>query len=58
MKKEILLALAERWERDAETPENQDGSDDAKISNARHQGIREGKRECADGLRMLIEIIG
>jgi hypothetical protein len=58
MKKEVLLELAARWERDAETPETQDGSDEAKIPNAKAAGRREGLRECADGLRSLVELLG
>lgn len=58
MKKEVLLILADRWERDAVTPDAQDGSKEAEILNAVQQGIREGKRECADGLRTLVEMLG
>ena len=58
MKDLILLELARRWELDAETPRCEDGATGAQISNAKKQGIREGKRECADGLRMLIGIFG
>lgn len=58
MKKEVLIALADRWEQDAVTPKCENGADDAKIGNALQKGIREGKRECADGLRTLIEMFG
>lgn len=58
MKKAVLLELAERWERDAVTPERADGSKEAKIPNAVAKGIREGKRECADGLRALLNLLG
>ena len=58
MKKEVLLELVSRWEKDAIEPEKQDGSEQAVLPNAVQQGIREGKLECADGLRMLVDILG
>ena len=58
MKESILLELANRWIADAVEPELQDGSDEAKISNAIAKGERQAKRECADGLRMLIAVLG
>ena len=58
MKNEVLLELAARWENDAIEPNTQDGSEDAKMPNAVQKGIREGKRECADGLRSIIDLIG
>ena len=58
MKKAVLLELAARWEQDAIEPENQDGSEQAVLPNAVQQGIREGRRECADGLRMLVDLLG
>jgi len=53
-----LLELADRWDKESETPETTDGSDEAKVPNAVDQGHRECKRECADTLRTLIEILG
>ena len=58
MKEAVLLELAARWEHDAKTPECAVGSEEAKIPNAIEKGRREGKRECADALRMLVNIIG
>jgi len=59
MKEAILLELAVRWERDAnKTPECSDGSEEAKIPNAVEKGRREGKRACAYGLRMLVDMLG
>lgn len=55
MKNEILIELAKVWDLEAKTPEVMDGSDEAKIDNARRQGGREAKRECADTLRMLAD---
>ena len=54
----LLLELAKRWDQDAKEPEMQDGSEKAKIGNAKRQGYRECKRECADTLRTLIEMLG
>ena len=58
MNKEVLIALADRWERDANNPMTEDGAPEAEIHNAIRRGVREGKKECADGLRMLIELVG
>ena len=58
MKNEVLLELAARWEREAVTPENQDGSKDAVIENAVNRGRRTAIRESADILRMLVKILG
>lgn len=58
MKDAVLLELAARWERDATPPEVSDGSDEAKIPNAKAQGERETLRMCADTLRSLIGMLG
>jgi hypothetical protein len=58
MKDAILIELAARWELEAKTPEAIDGSDSAKEANAKAQGHRECKRECADVLRTLVSILG
>lgn len=55
--KGILLALAERWELDASYNGPVDGSPEAQKGNNIEQGIREGKRESADALRMLIALL-
>ena len=55
MKNKILIEIAKVWESEAKTPEVQNGSEDAKIDNARRQGMREAKRECADTLKMLVD---
>lgn len=57
MKKEVLLELASRWEADAKAPECQNGAPEAEKQNRINQGIREGKRECADGLRTLVKLL-
>ena len=58
MKDAVLLELAARWERDSAAPESQDGSPAAVVSNAEAHGRRQGLRECADGLRMLVQLLG
>lgn len=58
MKDAILLELANRWERDAKAPECEDGSPEAQRGNYIAQGRREGLRECADGIRMLVQLLG
>lgn len=58
MRKEVLLDLAARWEEHAKNPDTQDGSPDAAIGNARAEGARETKRECADAIRMLVSVLG
>lgn len=58
MKDEVLVELARRWERDAAEPGVEDGSPGAEVNNAKSQGMRETKRECADTLRTLVLILG
>ena len=58
MRDVILRALADKWDIDARSPGNEDGSDEAKIPNAIRKGQREAKRECAETLRTLLSIIG
>lgn len=58
MKNDVLIELADRWERDAIAPENEDGSPEAERGNVLCKGQRKAKRECADALRTLISIIG
>jgi hypothetical protein len=58
MKDAVLLEMAARWERDAKPPDVENGSEDAKIPNAFSAGERQGIRACADGLRMLVSLLG
>lgn len=57
MKKEVLFELAARWELESVTPEYQDVSQEAIIPNAEAKGYRECKRECANTLLMLINLL-
>lgn len=58
MKDAILLELAARWERDAKTPQCEDGDPRAQLTNAEYKGERQAKRECADTLRTLVQMLG
>ena len=54
----ILMELAKRWEADAKEPEVRDISAESSIRNAVEKGQRQAKRECADALKMLIQLLG
>ncbi len=58
MKTSIVRALAEVWIKEAATPEIEDGSPGAEFANAVARGERQAKRECADGLKMLCDLLG
>lgn len=58
MKDSVLLELANRLERDASDPKCEDGAIEAQIPNAVAKGRREGMRQSADAIRMLIELLG
>lgn len=58
MNEAVLIELARRWDLDAKEPQAMDGSESAKIPNAIAQGERQAKRECADALRMLVDMLG
>ena len=54
----VLLELARRWEADAIPPDVENGDAAAWHDNAIAKGHRECKRECADALRMLVDLMG
>lgn len=58
MKDAILIELAARWDRDAVSPQCDDGSEEAKVANAVRRGERQAKRECADTIRTLVQMLG
>ena len=58
MNPQIMLELASRWERDAKAPEIEAGGEENLILNATERGESQGKRECADTLRMLVQLLG
>ena len=57
MKKEVLEALLERWEKDSKPLECQDGSPEAEMGNAKADGFRMGIMTCRDDLESLIQIL-
>ncbi len=58
----VLIALAERWEKDAKAPaplEVEEGYTQVEaLSEAVDRGKRECKLECAEALRTLIDVVG
>lgn len=58
MKDIVILEFANRLEREARSEQAEDGSPEARIGNAKAAGRREGLRECADGIRMLVSLLG
>lgn len=58
MKDAILIELADRWAREAKPMDLSPSTEAEKIANAKVQGHREGKLECADALRALVGILG
>jgi hypothetical protein len=58
MKNSVLIELAKRWEEEARTPECNNGAPEAAIGNAEAHGRRQGMRDCADALRMLVDLLG
>jgi hypothetical protein len=58
MRDAVLVELTRRWEWDAREPVVEDGSPDGQIGNAIAKGRREGMRECADMVRLLISLVG
>ena len=57
MRNIVLVELARRWREDAEPPKTEAGSQEAEISNAMAAASRETKRECADTLLTLIDVM-
>jgi hypothetical protein len=54
----VLKELAKKWKADAEPPQCEDGSDDAKLGNALGKGVRIGLNSCADDLLAIIKLLG
>lgn len=55
----VLLELASRWEKEAEIIDNKpcEATQFAAMGDAKIQGHRECKRECADALRMIVSLL-
>lgn len=58
MKDAILIELADRWVRETKPMSLDAATEGEQIANAKAQGYRECKRECADALRALVDILG
>lgn len=58
MKDAILIVLADRWASEAKPMDLGPTNEVEKIANAKAQGYRECKLECADALRALVDILG
>lgn len=53
----IFIELAKKWESMAKEPEAQDGSEQAKLGNAKAEGSRAARAECATQLRQVILLL-
>ncbi len=53
---EVLFALIEKWEKDGEHPQTEDGSPDAMLQNASDHGKRQGINRCAKDLKEVIKL--
>lgn len=53
----ILIELAKKWEAMAKEPEMQDGAEHAKLGNARAEGSRAARAECAMQLRQIVLLL-
>ncbi len=57
MKDVILLELAQRWISEADGTSRAEAAQEV-VQNARSRGRREGLREAADMLKMLVSLLG
>jgi hypothetical protein len=57
MKKEILFAMIDKWNKLVQEPQAVDSTKDAELSNALEKGMRIGKQQCADDLIKLIALL-
>lgn len=58
MKNEIILALAEKLEKESIAPDCADGSPEAQLGNARDDGYRKGLKDAADRMKELVRLLG
>jgi len=52
-----MLDLIEKWERDPNDNQAEDGSPEAAVGNAKKHGIQCGRSDCARELRVLINLM-
>jgi len=57
IKNAVIEAIIEKWNLEARNHECEDGSEHAKLGNARNHGRREGMANCADQLRVLVDLL-
>ena len=57
MRIETMLDLIEKWERDPNDNQAEDGSPEAAVGNAKKHGIQCGRSDCARELRVLINLM-
>lgn len=58
MNKITLLELVAKWEKAAEPPQVENGSEEAAGQRAMEHGRRLGYRDCAEELRLLVRVLG
>lgn len=57
MDPQVLLELIAKWEAKSQHPEIEDGRPESQVDNAYQRGIRNGKREAAEELNLLIKLL-
>ncbi len=57
MKKEMLLALTEKWRKIVALDDKRNGSEEAKLHNVKLDGINQGILTCAKELEQLVELL-
>jgi hypothetical protein len=57
IKNAVIEAMIEKWNLEARNPECEDGSESAKLGNAKNHGRREAIAKCADQLQVLLNLL-
>lgn len=58
MRKEVLIELIDKWNKDSERPETLCGDASAQLQNAEESGRLKATRKCAQDLSTLISLLG
>lgn len=58
MKDTVLIELANRWKADVQADAQTPADEENELGNAKAKGMRETKRECADTLIALVQMLG